>query len=64
VDRIPNIGPLGQQQRSRLGYIALAFSAVLAVILVASGLPSVWRLVVFVPLWLSALGFFQAKDKT
>jgi hypothetical protein len=61
---IPNIGPRGQAQRRRFGYIALAFSAVLAVILVASGLPSVWRLVVFLPLWLSALGFFQAKDKT
>jgi len=64
VDRIPNIGSRGQEQRRRLGYIALAISAVLAVILVASGLPAVWRLVVFLPLWISALGFFQAKDKT
>lgn len=60
----PNIGPRGQAQRRRLGYIALAFAAVLAVILIASGLPSLWRLVAFLPLWISALGFFQAKDKT
>jgi hypothetical protein len=36
----------------------------LAVVLVATGLPAVWRLGVFLPLWISALGFFQAKDKT
>jgi hypothetical protein len=61
---IPNIGARGQAQRRRLGYIALALSAALAVVLVASGLPAIGRLVVFVPLWISALGFFQAKDKT
>jgi len=64
VARIPNIGARGQARRRRLGYIALAVSVVLAVILVASGIPSVWRLAVFLPLWISALGFFQAKAKT
>ena len=61
---VPNIGARGQAQRRRLGYVALAVSAVLAGFLVASGLSAIWRLGVFVPLWISALGFFQAKDKT
>ncbi|MGH7520611.1 MAG: hypothetical protein ACREMI_04990 [Gemmatimonadales bacterium] len=37
---------------------------VLGGILFAVDAPIVWRLALFPFLWLSALGFFQARDKT
>jgi hypothetical protein len=61
---IPNIGPRGQAQRRRFGFIALAAAALLLVLLTLLHLPRAWRLLEFLPLWLSALGFFQARDKT
>ena len=61
---IPNIGPRGQRQRRTLGLVSLAVAVLLAGVLVAAGVPRAWRAVVFVPLWLSALGFFQAREKT
>jgi len=61
---IPNIGARGQAQRRRFGYIALGVAAVVLVLLFMLHAPRPWRAVTFLPLWLSALGFFQAKDKT
>jgi hypothetical protein len=61
---IPNIGPRGQAQRRRFGFVALLVAAALVAVLFATQAPSALRLVAFVPLWLSALGFFQARDKT
>ena len=61
---IPNIGPRGQTSRRRFGVIALAGAAVLVVLLFAFGAPSSSRVLAFLPLWLGALGFFQARDKT
>ena len=61
---IPNIGPRGQVQRRRFGFIALGAAALLMVLLMILGAPRAWRLFAVLPLWLSALGFFQARDKT
>jgi len=61
---IPNIGPRGQAQRRRFGFIALAAAALVVAFLMVLGAPSAWRLLALLPLWLSALGFFQARDKT
>jgi len=34
------------------------------IFLMVLGAPRAWRLFAVLPLWLSALGFFQARDKT
>ena len=61
---IANIGLRGRQRRRRMGFMALAGAALLATALLTLDAPRGWRLTVFVPLWLAALGFFQARDKT
>jgi len=61
---LPNIGPRGRAQRRRFGFIALGAAAALALLLFGLDAPRLSRLLVFLPLWLSALGFFQAKDRT
>lgn len=60
----PNIGPRGQAQRRIFGYIALGVAALVLLLLFMLHAPRGWRAITFLPLWLSALGFFQAKDKT
>ena len=64
IDPIPNIGPRGQQQRLRLGVIALMAAVLLAAVLFGLGAPRGWRLVLFLPIWIAGLGFFQARGKT
>jgi len=64
VEQIANIGPRGQQQRERLGIMTLVATALLAGVLFGLGAPRVWRLVLFPPLWIGLVGFFQARDKT
>ena len=61
---IPNIGPRGQRQRMRLGIIAVVAAGVLTVLLFAFDAQRLWRLACFFPLWIGALGFLQAFDKT
>ena len=61
---IPNIGPHGQAHRLRFGVVGLGVAVVLAMALLMLGAPRGWRAVVFVPLWIGALGVFQARDKT
>jgi len=61
---VANIGPRGRRRRFGLGLIALGSGAILAAALMAVAVPRGWRLVVFLPLWVAALGVFQARDKT
>ena len=58
-----NIGPREQFKRRILGRISLIASAALTVVLVGYGAPRWSRLVIFFPLWMAALGFFQAREK-
>jgi hypothetical protein len=44
--------------------VSLAFALALGVALFGLGASRAWRLVVFAPLWVAALGFFQAREKT
>jgi hypothetical protein len=39
-------------------------AALSAVILFTTGAPKPWRLGLFLPIWLGALGVFQAREKT
>ena len=61
---IPNIGPHGRRRRFIWGAMALGASVLLAAGLAVGGADRRWRLVVFLPLWIAALGVFQAREKT
>jgi hypothetical protein len=57
---IPNIG-----RRERRKPLVMGAVAFLAALVLAVALPLRWRIPgVFIPMWLAALGFFQARDKT
>jgi hypothetical protein len=50
--------------RVRFGVGFMAAGLLLAAILLVMSVGRPWRLVVFVPLWIGALGIFQAREKT
>jgi hypothetical protein len=60
----PNIGPHERRSRLLFGAGGLAVAVVLGIALVAAGASRPWRLALFLPLWLAALGFFQARGRT
>jgi hypothetical protein len=62
--QIPNIGPRGRRQRLTLGVVSLGVAVLLGTVLLAFGAAPGWRFALFVPLWIGALGIFQALDKT
>jgi hypothetical protein len=47
-----------------MGTVALVAGAGLALALVATDAPRALRLLIFFPIWLAALGLFQAREKT
>ena len=57
-----NLGPRARRNRSVLGGILLA--AGLGVGLILTGAPWPWRLGLYLPFWMGALGLFQAREKT
>ena len=59
-----NIGPREQFKRRILGRVALIVSVALTLVLIGYDAPRLSRLIIFFPLWMAALGFFQARDKT
>ena len=61
---IPNIGSQGRRRRFIWGVMALGASVLCAAALTVGGADRRWRLVVFLPLWIAALGVFQAREKT
>jgi len=64
VPRVANIGPRERRRRLRFGLAAGGFSFIAAVLLIASEASPHWRLALVVPLFLAALGYFQARDRT
>jgi hypothetical protein len=61
---IPNIGPRERQRRLVGGFVFLAIAACVAGCLVWFEAPRSWRLLVFLPAWAAAIGFYQVKEKT
>jgi len=59
-----NIGPEQRRKRVRFGVVMFAVSAAIAGALLFSGASRWWRLGLFFPLATSAIGFFQAYEKT
>ena len=61
---IANIGPQQQRLRLRFGLVMFAVGVVVAALLVFTGVDRVWRIGLFLPFYLGAIGYFQARDKT
>ena len=61
---VTNIGSRGRRRRYLMGAAGLAFTVLVAVALVAFGVPRGARLVLFVPLFAAALGFRQGHTGT
>ncbi len=59
-----NIGPQQRRKRMRFGVVGLAVAGAAAVALIALGAPRLSRLALFVPLFVGAIGIFQARAKT
>ena len=64
AQRFANIGPGERRKRILMGITMLAVGASLALTLILTGAPRPWRLTLFFPFWMGALGFFQAREKT
>lgn len=60
IPGVCNIGPEETQKRERFGWYALAATALLGIVLVATEAPQWSKAVLFFPATLSALGFLQA----
>jgi hypothetical protein len=59
-----NIGPKETRKRLVMGVVMLVVAIGTAVPLILAGADRWWRLGLFLPFWLSALGLFQVKEKT
>ena len=59
-----NIGPRERAKRVRSGWLMLLISAAVAAALLILQLSRWWSAVLFLPLLMSGLGFFQAREKT
>lgn len=58
---ICNIGPAEIARRRQAGWIGLAATAVLWVLFYYLHVPAGWRLILFLPAWISAVGFIQVS---
>ena len=64
AQRFANIGPRERRKRLVMGVGALAVGVLIALGMIAAGASRAWRIGLFFPLWMGALGFFQAREKT
>jgi hypothetical protein len=60
----PNSGPRERKRRLVGGLFFLAIAICVAASLLLFNAPRLWRLLVFLPTWASAIGFFQVSAKT
>jgi hypothetical protein len=59
-----NIGPKERHKRLVFGVVFLAVGIATAATLVVVDVPRPWRLAVFLPFSMGAVGVFQAREKT
>lgn len=59
-----NLGPKETRKRLLMGIVMLGAGVGIAAALILAGSPRWWRIVLFFPFWMAALGVFQAKEKT
>ena len=61
---IANISPLERQKRLRFGIAQFAITLVILGVMLAFCVDRLWRLPLLFLFWASAVGYFQARDKT
>ena len=61
---IANISPLERQKRMRFGIQTFVFTLAVLAVLIVLHLNPLWRLPLLPLFWASAIGYFQARDKT
>ena len=61
---IPNIGPRERRRRTVGGVVFLLVTLCVGGCLIWFNAPRPWRLLIFLPAWASAIGFFQVSAKT
>ncbi len=61
---ISNIGPAQSRRRLFFGIFALAITILVLIIMITMGLSRWWRLFLFIPFTMAALGFLQYREKT
>jgi hypothetical protein len=61
---LENIGPREAQKRLLFGLVALLIGVLGFVALYLSGANRFWRIILYAPLYLASLGYFQARAKT
>ncbi|HEX9332488.1 MAG TPA: hypothetical protein VF896_11395 [Anaerolineales bacterium] len=61
---IANISPLERQKRLRFGVTQFIIGLIILSALIAFGVDRLWRLPLLFMFWTSAIGYFQARDKT
>jgi hypothetical protein len=61
---IANISPIERQKRLKFGVQQFVVTLVILGALIVFGVNHFWRLPLLFLFWASAVGYFQAKDKT
>jgi hypothetical protein len=61
IPGVCNIGPAEIKRRKLTGFIGLYVSAILFAVLLVGGFDKPWRLLLFIPVTVSAIGYLQAK---
>lgn len=61
---LPNIGPRQRRVRLTSGVVGIAAGVIGLVALIAFDAPRMWRLLLFFPFGLGALGVLQYRGKT
>jgi hypothetical protein len=61
---IANIGPQQQRLRLNFGLAMFAIAVAIAAVMILVGINPAWRIALFLPFYLGATGYFQARDKT
>jgi hypothetical protein len=59
-----NIGPQERRKRLTFGVVLLGASLVAGAMLIHADVARGWRILLVLPLWAAALGFFQARERT
>lgn len=59
-----NIEAAGRRRRYAIGGAAIAVALAAAAVMLLRGVDTGWRVLLFLPFWLAALGFFQARGGT
>jgi hypothetical protein len=62
--RAANIGPKERRLRLVIGVVMLLVAFAGLVGLIRLGVHPAWRVVLFLPFWLAALGYLQARERT